>query len=358
MVSSGLIAIGGSGTSGGLNQSINVELGLSATANSNLGQANFRTLAGVATGVISMSNFYGKSNLTPKGYYYGGFVNNGVTYATVIQGINLNTEARSNPSATVALNGVNFGAVFNTTACYLAGGSDSNTANYTIVKFLWSTEARTTIAATINTNQWGGPVAVSNGVTYGYWISAIEYGPKAGRTRIQFSNETTSYNATTIAAFGYGTEGCNTTTQGWARNRGGTGFPVTTFTFSTEVAATVSAVLVWWQNNAGAQSTTVGYWWGGHEYLLTNQTNATTAVTFSTGVAKTVSAVMSYSGFNAGASQTLTAAYIAGGYTYPNTFRATYNKFTFSTETMATIAATLSVATAGYNQGFQNNGVL
>lgn len=351
---SGPLSIGGTTTG----QSINLELGLAQNATSGLGDTNFRTLAGVATGAISMSNFYGKSNLTPKGYYYAGYTSNAVTYSLVIQGINFNTEARSNPAATVSVQGVNFGAVFNTTACYLAGGSDGNTPNYAIVKFLWSTEARSTIAATINANQWGGPVAVSNGVTYGYWISARDYGPTAGRTRIQFSNETTAYNSTTTAAFGYGTEGCNTTTQGWARNRGGTGFPVNTFTFSTEVAATVSAVLAWWQDNAGAQSTTVGYWWGGHEYAITTQTNATTAVTFSTGVAKTVAAVMSFSGWGSGASQTTSAAYIAGGITYSSPFRATYNKFTFSTETMGTIAATLSVATAGYNQGFQNNGVL
>lgn len=43
---------------------INVELGLSGTTNSSLNQSSFRTLAGVASGTISMSNFYGKSNVT------------------------------------------------------------------------------------------------------------------------------------------------------------------------------------------------------------------------------------------------------------------------------------------------------
>jgi len=41
---------------------INVELGQSGTTSSSLGQASFRTLAGVASGTISMSDFYGKSN--------------------------------------------------------------------------------------------------------------------------------------------------------------------------------------------------------------------------------------------------------------------------------------------------------
>ena len=57
LVSSGILSIGGSTT----NRSINLELSLSATANSSLNQTNFRSLAGVAAGSISISNFYGKS---------------------------------------------------------------------------------------------------------------------------------------------------------------------------------------------------------------------------------------------------------------------------------------------------------
>ena len=58
--SSGAISIGGS-TAG---QSINLELGRAATASSNLNESGLRTLAGVASGQISLSNFYGKSNRT------------------------------------------------------------------------------------------------------------------------------------------------------------------------------------------------------------------------------------------------------------------------------------------------------
>ena len=56
---SGQISIGGPT----VGQSINLELNLSATANSSLDQANFRNLAGVPAGAISLSNFYGKSNI-------------------------------------------------------------------------------------------------------------------------------------------------------------------------------------------------------------------------------------------------------------------------------------------------------
>jgi hypothetical protein len=54
---SGPISLGGSTTG----QSINLELGQSATALASINATNFRALAGVASGQISLSNFYGKS---------------------------------------------------------------------------------------------------------------------------------------------------------------------------------------------------------------------------------------------------------------------------------------------------------
>ena len=56
---SGIMSIGGST----VGASINLELGLSATANSSIGQSDFRELAKVPTGQISLSDFYGKSNV-------------------------------------------------------------------------------------------------------------------------------------------------------------------------------------------------------------------------------------------------------------------------------------------------------
>jgi hypothetical protein len=57
---SGPISLGGATTG----QSINLELGQAATALASINATNFRTLAGVASGQISLSNFYGKSNYT------------------------------------------------------------------------------------------------------------------------------------------------------------------------------------------------------------------------------------------------------------------------------------------------------
>ena len=57
LASSGTMSIGGTTT----NRSINLELGRSATATSSMGETDLRTLAGVASGAISMDDFYGAS---------------------------------------------------------------------------------------------------------------------------------------------------------------------------------------------------------------------------------------------------------------------------------------------------------
>lgn len=57
LASSGSISIGGS-TSG---RSINLELGRSATASSNLNESSLRSLANRSSGSISLSQFHGKS---------------------------------------------------------------------------------------------------------------------------------------------------------------------------------------------------------------------------------------------------------------------------------------------------------
>lgn len=64
---SGPISLGGAT----VGQSINLELGNSATATASINSTQFRTLAGVASGQISLSNFYGKSNAVGWALYIG-----------------------------------------------------------------------------------------------------------------------------------------------------------------------------------------------------------------------------------------------------------------------------------------------
>jgi hypothetical protein len=63
---SGPISLGGP-TSG---QSINLELGLSATARISLNDAAVRTLLGVESGAITVNNAYGKSNISTPEYWW------------------------------------------------------------------------------------------------------------------------------------------------------------------------------------------------------------------------------------------------------------------------------------------------
>jgi hypothetical protein len=70
MVASGnTISVAGTATTNGANQSVEYELkstyGTSGANTISLNDSAVRTLAGVASGAISLSNFYGKSNFTP-----------------------------------------------------------------------------------------------------------------------------------------------------------------------------------------------------------------------------------------------------------------------------------------------------
>lgn len=67
---------------------VNAELGLSSSASISLGSASVRGLAGVASGAISMSNLYGKSNVLDTQSVYVGqtTVSDGKTYFDSVTG--------------------------------------------------------------------------------------------------------------------------------------------------------------------------------------------------------------------------------------------------------------------------------
>lgn len=65
---------------------INVELGVAGTTQASLGQSSYRTLAGVASGAISMSNFYGKSNRAAISYTFSANTANAALNLSTISG--------------------------------------------------------------------------------------------------------------------------------------------------------------------------------------------------------------------------------------------------------------------------------
>jgi hypothetical protein len=133
MVNSGPISLGGNATTGGLNQSVNIELNRTATATINMNESAVRTLAAVPSGAISMSNFYGKSN-------------------------------RVTASATIAANTANY--VLNTAKApgYTAGTTDMT---LTINSGIFVSSASTGTAAFIVDTSWaaGDTVTVVNNGT-------------------------------------------------------------------------------------------------------------------------------------------------------------------------------------------------
>ena len=115
MVSTGPISIGGSATSGGLNQSINIELGRAATATSSLNESALRTLAGVPSGAISLSNFYGKSNAFAftistsasnidlrAAAVTAGWNQNSLLIATIAGGVTISSSSTGSPALTIS----------------------------------------------------------------------------------------------------------------------------------------------------------------------------------------------------------------------------------------------------------------
>jgi hypothetical protein len=99
MVSTGPISLGGTGTSGGLNQSVNVELGRSGTATINMNESAVRTLAGVPSGAISMNNFYGKANAFA--FSFNGGTNVNLRDAAILAGWNQASQLTATNNGTI-----------------------------------------------------------------------------------------------------------------------------------------------------------------------------------------------------------------------------------------------------------------
>lgn len=143
MVSSGPISLGGTATTGGLNQSINVELGYSGTAQISLNDSAVRTLLGKASGAISLNDAYGKSN----------------SFAFTISANQTNADLR-----TLAIN---------------AGWDASKNVQATIGSGIYISSNSTSTAALTVTGQFPGGVKLTNN---GYIAGMGGAGGKGGGT--------------------------------------------------------------------------------------------------------------------------------------------------------------------------------
>ena len=160
LVSTGEISIGGS-TAG---RSINLELGRAAGATSSLGETALRTLAGVASGAISMNNFYGKSNFTVA--YNSLYISNGATYDDLYAtGSTGSVGLRWNANGTMDQFSFNYG--------YVSMGYWGSPTTTGIGSNYWIRFTRTA------TNSFGTPTAATNSTASTGWLqlsSAREIG--------------------------------------------------------------------------------------------------------------------------------------------------------------------------------------
>lgn len=154
LAASGEMSIGGSTST----RSINLELNRSATATSSLNETSLRSLAGVSSGAISISSFYGKTaDYTPDAvnwadiFTFGPLVSTGTNPNQTITGINqqitikvswtvtggtiTSVEYRINSGSYVSMsNNGTFTINNNDTLNFRVGGAAStlNTADFTI----------------------------------------------------------------------------------------------------------------------------------------------------------------------------------------------------------------------------------
>lgn len=166
LVTSGEISIGGSTA----NRSINLELGRSATATSSLNESALRDLAGVASGAISLSSFYGKSSLSAVLNAYGGgstidlsdyYFNSFLNYAESFTKIVLN----SNGTAQYAYGNTSTAQTNFTSFTWKTGGGavgDYYARMTGVTGSFYSAPASNTLHALSTTREWM-VLAIANG---------------------------------------------------------------------------------------------------------------------------------------------------------------------------------------------------
>lgn len=203
--SSGPLSLGGAT----LGESVNLELGKAGTAIVSLNDTDLRTLFGVASGQISLSQGYGKSswtNLATRGYWGGGGLN---------------------PTG-------------------VANDWD---------RFTFATETKDDTAATLTTAR--GALTCANNSQKGYILGAQTEG-------LDFASESLIDPAASIASY-ENHEATNSASAGFAA-AGNTGGVHQKFTFGTETYAGTGASMVQPRfSAAGVMSQTRGYYCGGSD---------------------------------------------------------------------------------------------
>lgn len=218
--SSGTLSIGGAT----VGQSINLELNRAATATSNLNETELRTLAGVASGQISVSNFYGKSTDITSQYalYMGSEWGGGATYIFNCNKYGYSTATSVATTAIPTSRGAPSKAAAGTTTLALMGGGVEGYCIATTTKF---TFAGNSIANATNLAQAKAAHAAIGNNTYavfGYGQTTNGISPVGKTTSIYTYSNNTCVAGTNLTGSptwgGVGdswTPGCNNGTYGY-----------------------------------------------------------------------------------------------------------------------------------------------
>jgi len=152
---------------------INVELGLSSTAQLSIGGAAARALAGVASGAISLSNFYGKTNYLDqqtitngvtgdKGGSYYGYKGFSPTCGSISDGT-------FNPYSGAAIQGLYWTSAGS--VIFRVAGSQSN-SGWTTVQFVRSSDGQT-----LTLNRANGSYSNAGSYTQWTWTGYSSFNP-------------------------------------------------------------------------------------------------------------------------------------------------------------------------------------
>lgn len=216
----------------------------------------------------SARRFLSATNSVTRGYFMGG-QNSGGTPVAEIDGIDFTSLAAINPAAVLSLSRYGYAGVSSSTTGYAMGGQTSSAVTNEIDGIVFATEAAINPAAVLSFARLNG--AGINSSTAGYIA-----GGGTGLTGsleidgITFSDNTATNPAATLSATKMGPMGTNSTTKGYIMGGDNNAYPpvetssIDSFVFSNSTVAAVSAVLAEARaTGAGVNSTTKGYVLGG-----------------------------------------------------------------------------------------------
>jgi hypothetical protein len=367
---------------------VNTELGLAAAATRSLGDSNVRALAGVASGIISLSNLYGKSNapvITPKGYFGGGFEYSGMgstitspSSATImvetfsltnkLDCLTFATESAANIAFTLTVPRFNLAGVNSSTRGYFGGGSNGFYLQTEIDGSDFATDASINPAATLSLGR--SHLAGVNSSTRGYFAGGMIVNSPYMTNEIDglvFSSESAINPAATLAVVRYWLTGVSSSTRGYFG--GGSVRPefsgisntaeIDGIDFGTEAAINPTASLVspraWL---TGVNSSTRGYFAGGGHDMNYNPLTEIDGIVFATETTINPAAALTIARHELAGVNSSTRGYFAGGnITTARTYAVSSNEIDgiqFDTEAAINPAATLiekRIKLAGFQSG-------